>query len=256
MKMFPIIILSAVWSTIDFKWLPNAPEDEVTAYHIYDVTSNALPRTVLAVDYRIRQPSATHTWIRVTNSGIAAMQAQPIIGARETIPSTNSPSLSFTFDELPSGTHYAWIFGVCTGNDNTVHLGLNNQRVTSAENITLPTSGLWTWSNTNSSAQRVTLPIPTTGRHTVQVYMREDGFTFSRLALTQDPDAHPRTNQVRLTTTTNTFGSVSTELTIDRSFAATAENEVGESDLSSQVLIPRVQPAPAIPRTPTGFTTP
>ena len=58
--------------------------------------------------------------------------------------------------------------------------GKSSPRVTASRRL-LPT---WAWSNATMDGVRATIEVPTAGTHTVNVWMREDGFVFDKLVLT------------------------------------------------------------------------
>jgi len=125
----------------------------------------------------------SHSWTTVTSNDTAALRALPDTGT--TIASnyaSTSPYLRFSVNFTNTGTHYVWLRGLCTGSDNTAHVGLNGKAVATAANIRLPVTGDWVWSSTTGAGQRATLNVTQTGWQTVEVYMREDGFTFERIA--------------------------------------------------------------------------
>ena len=94
-----------------------------------------------------------------------------------------------------TGTHYVWVLGgpdtstgTPTGNDS-LHVGLDGQAVPSADRISF--AGKWKWSNATMDAAVARVNVRSTGRHIVNVWMREDGFIIDKLVLTTDPDYVP-----------------------------------------------------------------
>ncbi len=57
----------------------------------------------------------------------------------------------------------------------------------------------WVWTNTNRHNARVVLEVNLPGVHTVNVWMREDGFLLDRLLLARDPAYKPDGEGVDLT---------------------------------------------------------
>jgi len=98
---------------------------------------------------------------------------------------TTSPEMQYEVLFTTTGTYYLWARGwAANGNDNSLHMGLDNQAVATAAKMNLPTYGAWTWFNRQNTNVTATLVISTTGLHTINVWMREDGFRLDRLLLT------------------------------------------------------------------------
>lgn len=124
-----------------------------------------------------------HSWTSVNANGTLAQRALPDTGTIATSDyASSSPYIRFSVNFTSTGTHYVWLRGLCTGGDNTAHVGLNGRTVATAENIRLPVTGDWVWAGTTGAGQRATVNVTQTGWQTIEVYMREDGFTFERIA--------------------------------------------------------------------------
>ena len=67
-----------------------------------------------------------------------------------------------------------------------MHVGLDGQEVASSSNIDIPSNSGWAWSNGTH-----TINVTSTGEHTINVWMREDGTCFDKFVLTPDPDFAP-----------------------------------------------------------------
>jgi hypothetical protein len=65
--------------------------------------------------------------------------------------------------------------------------------VASAEKIQFGSSGTtsWTWIGTNRSGGRATINVGSTGAHTVNVWMREDGVSIDKIVLTKSSSYVP-----------------------------------------------------------------
>jgi hypothetical protein len=104
---------------------------------------------------------------------------------------TSSPRLDFQVTFVRTGTHYVWIRGFGrSGGDDSVHVGLNGQELATSDRIS-PFTKAWTWVNTTIDGGRATIEVPTIGTHTVNVWMREDGFLFDKLVLTSNATYTP-----------------------------------------------------------------
>jgi hypothetical protein len=155
-----------------------------------DSTSDVLSMAASNPQSNISRGS--HSWAPVSLNGVSAMRASPDTGARiDSNYTSSSPFLRFSVNFPATGTYYVWVYGNCTGNDNSVHAGVNGAAVASAANITLPVGRGWVWSGKTGSGQRATVNITKTGTQTVEIYMREDGFTLQGIALTKSSSHVP-----------------------------------------------------------------
>ncbi len=93
------------------------------------------------------------------------------------------------------GTYDLWVRGNrATRQDDSLHVGLNNEGLASADRIALFQSfDKWVWTTKTmdqapDTGQRLSasIDIPSAGVHTINVWVREDGFKFDKLYLTQD----------------------------------------------------------------------
>jgi hypothetical protein len=156
--------------------------------------------TIESEEYSVKvDASDGHAWIPDTSfagySGTAAMRAMPDTGTNYTGPggyASISPRLDYVINFTKTGTHYVWVRGIGpsgAGSDDSCHVGLDGVETVSAERIsTFGTA--WTWSNMTMNPSPATINVTTTGPHTVNVWMREDGFGFDKLVLTTN-SAYP-----------------------------------------------------------------
>ncbi len=144
-----------------------------------------------------------HTWQDELNpaagfSGAGTLETLPNNGTSiKTNYAATSPRLDYSIAFLATGTHYVWVRGVGPGGgSNSVHVGLDGQQVSTAEHINIPKQVGYIWSDGAD-----TLEIPSTGVHTLNVWMREDGTLIDKIVLTTDstftptgtgPDESPR----------------------------------------------------------------
>ena len=133
-----------------------------------------------------------HAWVWVDHSGAQAMQAFPDSGARIARNYlSNSPYLRFTVNFVTTGVHYIWLRGFCTGKDKSVHVGLDGKAFSTGKNVSLPINQGWVWSGSLAGGGRARLRVKTTGLHTVEIYMREDGFRLDKVLLTKSSSYVP-----------------------------------------------------------------
>jgi regulation of enolase protein 1 (concanavalin A-like superfamily) len=148
-------------------------------------------------DNKVKAPNGDE-WVQVGPSGgftgTAGMQAQPNNNnSNHNSPgySTTSCRLDYQITFVKTGTYYVWIYGYgATGNDDSCHAGLDGQEI-----VTCDTMSGWNvrygWSNSTSDGPRSTFEVSSVGVHTLNVYMREDGFVVDKILLTTNADYTP-----------------------------------------------------------------
>jgi hypothetical protein len=120
-------------------------------------------------------------------SGSGALETTPNSGANIDINFVgNSPRLDYTVNFTQAGTYYVWVRGIgATGTDDSLHVGLDGAALTSSDRITgFQNSMDWVWSDSTMDGPVATINVASAGVHTVNVWMREDGFIFDKLVLT------------------------------------------------------------------------
>ncbi len=103
-----------------------------------------------------------------------------------------SPRLDYNVHFPTAGIYYVWVRairsdGSQTGKDDSIHIGLDGKELDSSDSIQLaPTSfNSWEWSNRDMSNQRVTVNVDSSGMHTLNLWMREDGAKVDRILLSE-----------------------------------------------------------------------
>ena len=74
-----------------------------------------------------------------------------------------------------------------TGTDDSFHAGLNGQSVTSASGYGMGYTGVWFWANEANEDPFVEIVVPSTGQHTFNIWMREDGVEIDKIVLKVQP---------------------------------------------------------------------
>ncbi|MFY9268168.1 MAG: DNRLRE domain-containing protein [Candidatus Manganitrophaceae bacterium] len=155
-------------------------------------------------------------WTLVTTpsgySGTGAMVATPNSGANvNTGYTTGSPRLDFRVNFVKTGIHYIWIRGRgATASDDSVHVGLDGATPASADRIVATSLASWNWTKSTMDGVVATFSVPSTGLHTVNVWMREDGFIFDKGVLTSSSTYTPSgVGPTQSTTTTVQLKSAS-----------------------------------------------
>lgn len=151
-----------------------------------------------AENYTTNTSQGSKSWNVNTSSSPSngsALIATPDTGAAvNTGYTTMSPRLNFTVTFAQSGTFHVWVRGRAGGasaaDSDSVHVGLNGAAVASADRIT----GFGTsfgWSRSTIDNVNATLSVPSAGTHTVNVWMREDGFIIDKLVLAKSSSYTP-----------------------------------------------------------------
>ncbi len=102
---------------------------------------------------------------------------------------TTVSELQYLVDFTTTGTYYLLYRGWAdSGNNNSVHFGIDGQETTTLVDVGLGSSnyGSWWWGNTIDDLTRARFTISTPGIHTINLWMREDGTNVDRVVLTTD----------------------------------------------------------------------
>jgi hypothetical protein len=144
-----------------------------------------------AEHYHLKVDKADHAWVQVAPagcSGAAAMQAQPNTGAViESGVVGKAPRLDYRINISKPGWFHLWIRGIgATGDDDSCHAGLDGVLVpTCAEIVDFDATP--TWSKSRAEKRQVaSFEIKSAGLHTLNIWMREDGFTIDKLIITRN----------------------------------------------------------------------
>lgn len=144
--------------------------------------------SIEAENFTDNVPVGSHSWDRVTPSGTTgsgAMQAMPNIKTNNnTGYTTRSTRLDYSVNFVKTGTHYIWIRGKgATTFDDSLHVGLDGAALTSSDRIFNFTEN-WSWSRNTMDGVVATIRVAKAGKHTINVWMREDGMVFDKIVLT------------------------------------------------------------------------
>jgi hypothetical protein len=139
-----------------------------------------------------------HLWVplstRAGASGSAYMSVLPDSGvnAGNAATLTNGARLDLRAAFTATGTHYVWIRGgdpTAGGAGDSVHVGINGAITPSGTQVSgTPTFNTtsWNWVGNIQGDTRTTVNIDTAGTHTINLWMREDGFLMDKVILTTD----------------------------------------------------------------------
>ena len=135
-----------------------------------------------------RISSISHQWApdSIATPSITAVRAEPDSGTSRPYPEylTLSPRLDYRVNFVRTGIHYVWLRAYAGGTDDIlIHVGLDGQRQPSAENIEIEDYNEWMWSGTTGNGSYAMINVPSTGIHTLNVYMHQDGFRLDKIVL-------------------------------------------------------------------------
>ena len=150
---------------------------------------------VLEAENGTATATASHDWVTQTvqagYEGAGYSRALPDIGARyEETETASSPHLSWPIYNETGGTYSVWVRSMApdAGGDS-LHVSLDGGAPSSGADLTGFTNE-WDWSRVTPTSN-ATLDLSTTGEHTLEAYMREDGLRVDRVLLITDTNYIP-----------------------------------------------------------------
>lgn len=146
--------------------------------------------SIEAENFSAKVAQGGRDWTPVPQSGSSggALQVTPNNGGNvNTGYTTASPRLDFRVHFFRTGTHYLWTRGKgATTADDSYHAGLDGQPTPTADRLgNFGTN--WTWSRSDLDGGQAHLAVATAGEHTVNAWMREDGFVIDKIVITTNP---------------------------------------------------------------------
>jgi hypothetical protein len=138
---------------------------------------------------------ASHTWDLTANtsaSGGQLMQANPNNGTSiNTGYTTGSPQLDFPVLFTTTGTYYVWVRGYGPGTaDRTCHAGIDGSGPSTSDRISGFTTTL-SWRKSTLDGPVATIRVATAGKHTINLWLRDDGFRVDKILLTTSSSYTP-----------------------------------------------------------------
>jgi unsaturated chondroitin disaccharide hydrolase len=143
---------------------------------------------------------SNQSWVKRTDIagyvGSGFMRPEPDNNVTiDTSYTTKSPEMSYKVQITKTGKYYIWLRGYAQNSDsNTVHLGLDGQAFASSDKVATGSYGSWLWLSGSLDSGVTFLEINSAGAHTINVWMREDGFRLDRIVLTTDSKYKPSGN--------------------------------------------------------------
>ena len=146
-------------------------------------------------DQKIDRGGQTWTLETATTgySGTGYLTSLPNIGTtNNTGYTTASPELVYNVQFTTTGTYYVWVRGTSSsGNDDSIHAGIDGTGPASADRIGLSNTGSWVWKLFTMDGPAATLSVTTPGLHTIHIWMREDGAKVDKLFLRTSSSTTP-----------------------------------------------------------------
>lgn len=176
--------------------------------------------------------AASRTWTTLSVSTASGGVCMTTSGTSvNTGTSLNGPRMDYPIYFNTTGTYYIWVrmaAGSQTTNDDSFHVGIDGVGRTN----TMTTTGnynngstSWTWVGSINSV-RISVNIPTTGYHTLNVWMREDGTRIDKIIMSNSSTFTP----------TSTGNAQSASCTTPVVAQARATNEAaGEVEFSEEL---------------------
>lgn len=138
------------------------------------------------------------SWVARTDlpdyGGEAYMVAEPDTDGGGLIPSPaiRNAELQYQVRFATAGIFRVWLRQlVDDSRDNSVYVGINGRAASSTDPLLLNTYGTWVWGQGLFAGPVAMIYVPRPGEHTINVWLREDGFRFDRLVLTSNPQFRP-----------------------------------------------------------------
>jgi uncharacterized protein (DUF1800 family) len=159
-----------------------------------------LPDGVVVVEAEHYHASTTNSgasWVPVASgsySGGAALQAMPNNGLLfNSNVESQSPRLDYQVAFVHAGIHYVAVRGFAkSGADDSVHAGLNGVLTADSDRIgTFSSSGSWKNRTFETGTPLIMVDVPFPGVHTLNLWMREDGFIADKIVLSTSPHFLP-----------------------------------------------------------------
>ena len=135
-----------------------------------------------------------HTWGPTSPSGVSgsALSANPNSGVNQDAGyAANSPRLDYKVNFVKTGVHQVWIRGIgATGADDSIHAGLNGVESMTSDRIS-SFGTTWTWSRATMDGVSATIDVSSPGVHTLNLWMREDGFVVDKIVISSNVNYVP-----------------------------------------------------------------
>ncbi|MEM6804398.1 MAG: PKD domain-containing protein, partial [Bacteroidota bacterium] len=154
------------------------------------IVSNSGQVSIEAEDFSRKNPGTGNasgsTWSEITEnaaSGGKAVQAGPNQGLWTGL-NLNGPSLEYDIDFSQTGEYYVYVRSQGpTANDDSYHIGLNGSGLSNKSAYGMGGAGSWSWQNLANDDEQMKLNIQSTGKHSLNIWVREDGVQIDKIVI-------------------------------------------------------------------------
>ena len=106
-------------------------------------------------------------------------------------PLKDTPKLDYRLNITQTGNYYVWMRSKGNGGNNAIHVGIDGASNATSDKMNATSKGDFTWTKATKDATDARLNITSTGKHTLNVWMCEDGTKLDRVLLTLDGSYDP-----------------------------------------------------------------
>ncbi|MEM6804196.1 MAG: PKD domain-containing protein, partial [Bacteroidota bacterium] len=157
--------------------------------------------------------ASSNSWQKISDinaSNSEGLQAAPNIGTYTGL-DINGPRVDYNILFNTAGTYRIYIRTQGpSGQDDSYHVGLNGNPVSTQNGYGMGWTGTWGWAYFANEDEYVEVVVPSTGEHTFNIWMREDGVEIDKIVLNIQPGipsgSGPNANN-QIACSTNTFNS-------------------------------------------------
>jgi len=181
--------------------------DEGVLYHFqfnppalkerFKQTSNTICLDVLDHDASVPlgPDGAQHEWVAESDDdaiGGTCLQALPETNTTKNSeyatydPLKDSPKLDYRLNITKTGNYYVWMRSKGNSGNNAIHVGIDGVANAASDKMNATSKRDFTWTKASKDAADARLNITSTGKHTLNVWMCEDGTKLDRILLTLD----------------------------------------------------------------------
>lgn len=199
-----------------------------------------------AEQYHSNIASKDHKWTMLSDNKASANEAitTPNKGIKiDTDFVDESPRLDYTINFNETGDHYVWVLGRAdsktVGSSNSLHIGLDGKEVDTSDRI----NGFdadFGWLNQTMDGTPAMLDITSTGVHTLNLWMREDGFIADKVILSRNINFDPNDLDLLQVPDISDNPSVPNDPKIPDDLDVPGGDD--PTDLTSKPFIPRQEP--------------
>ena len=116
-------------------------------------------------------------------SGGNALRAEPNTGVNTGL-NQNGPRLDYDIEFNTPGSYSVFVRAAApTGQDDSWHIGLDGTAVTNISGYGMYRLGSWDWADEANGGMKVVVDVATPGKHTLNLWMREDGVEIDKIVL-------------------------------------------------------------------------